>query len=555
MRALLDETTESEEMFRPLPSPGVAWDLLARAQHAAAGAVEKVLAHPYVGSWVGYTTRLYRHDVSSDFPLWVHVGYVRCLAAAAAILAGIVFEIEVPAWGRYVALPTLGMAELSTDDSCAVVVVRGHHGCAEVVDRHLRVHVHHTDPRWHPIREVDLIAAGRRLALRLDDVDPYRGLYKPQPSSRLTTAEVESWRTVLEGAWRLLVTHLPAVAEALPAGLESVVPEPAVPFRLPTASTGEAFGSAIVSYSRDPTAMAAALVHEFQHIRLGSLLHLVRLHQDDRRERFYAPWRDDPRPLGGVIHGVYAFFGVATFWRALSRAEPENLLAAFEFALWRRRTWRTLLAVHRDDALTPAGRRFLAGIAERLGPWQTEPVAPEALLWANRAITDHYAGWRIRHLRPDPDLVTELVGAWRNGSPRVIALPPDSVPNAVPDGRWPDARADLIRLRLSEGGTEALHTQGPLVPGATSADLAFVAGETAGAAVRYRAELAADPDSPSALAGLGLALTARTGGPSSRALVHRPELVRAVHRSLRPSTAVSVETVAEWIGRFVLDRR
>lgn len=551
MRALLDEAGESTAMFDPLPSPESAWELLGRAQNVAADSVEKILAHPYVGSWVGYTTRLYRHDVSSDFPLWVHVGHIRCIAAAAAILAAIPFEIEVPVQHRYVTLPTLGMAELDTGDPCSVAVVRSHGGRVEVGNGRGRVHVHRTDPHWRPVREVVLEAHERRWALRLDDVDPYRGLYEPRRPSRLTAAEVESWQSVLQGAWRLLTTHLPAVADAFPEGLESVVPEPAVPFRLPSASTGAAFGSAIIAYSGDSAAMAAALVHELQHIRLGGLLHLVPLNDEDRRERFYAPWRDDPRPLGGVIHGIYAFFGVAAFWRALSRAEPQNLLASFEFALWRRQTWHTLLAVRNDSAITPAGRRFLSGIAGELGPWQAESVAAESLQWAHRAATDHYAGWRIRHLHPAPDLVAELVEAWRDGTHRPRSLPPDPTPSPKPDGRWADARTDLVRLRLSDGGTEELRVRGPSVPDVTPADLAFVSGRTADAVTGYRTELAADPDSPAALAGLGLALATSTAGPASRALVHRPELVRAVHRALIPDAPVSPESVAEWIGRNV----
>nr|WP_245589427.1 HEXXH motif-containing putative peptide modification protein [Amycolatopsis balhimycina] len=99
--------------------------------------------------------------------------------------------------------------------------------------------------------------------------------------------------------------------------------------------------------------------------------HLAR---DDSRERLYAPWREAPRPIDGVLHGIYAFFGVAAFWRALSAAEPAHELAAFEFALWRTAVWRTLRAVYDDESLTSTGRRFLDGIAAKLAPWQKEPV-------------------------------------------------------------------------------------------------------------------------------------------------------------------------------------
>ena len=38
-------------------------------------------------------------------------------------------------------------------------------------------------------------------------------------------------------------------------------------------------------------------------------------------ERHFAPWRTDPRPPGGLLHDVHAFFGMADAWRAL-RTEP-----------------------------------------------------------------------------------------------------------------------------------------------------------------------------------------------------------------------------------------
>jgi hypothetical protein len=88
------------------------------------------------------------------------------------------------------------------------------------------------------------------------------------------------------------------------------------------------------------------------------------------------------------------------------------------------------------------------------------------------------------------------------------------------------------------------------VPDATDADLAYAAGEHAAAAAGYRGELAANPDRPAALVGLGLALAARGIDPAARALLGHPELVRAVHRELRaqPHRLPSPEDLAAWIG-------
>ncbi|MEQ0561731.1 HEXXH motif-containing putative peptide modification protein [Amycolatopsis sp. NEAU-NG30] len=557
LRGIIDQAAKSADVSGPLPSPESAWELLAGIQQRAPAAVETILAHPYTGTWAGYTTRLISQDISGVCPFWVHLGHVHCLAAAAAVRAGVSFEAELPVWRGNVSLPTLGMVRFRAGDAHGVAQVSAQDG--RIVVRHRQAEVRlpgelSTETAgWQPIRRVTSRHEERELSIRLDDLDPYRGLYEPIPPRRLTALEVESWRTVVDDAWRLLTVHLPGVAEVLPWSLESLVPAPAVAFRLPSASTGEAFGSAVVAYSDDPEQLAAALVHEFHHIRLGGVQHLTALHVDDPRERWYVPWRDDPRPIGGVLHGIYAFFGVTAFWRALAAAEPGNDLASFEFALWRAAVRRTLAAVREDDSLTPAGHRFLGGVAAESAAWHEEPVAAAPGLWATTAAADHYATWRLRHLRPDTGTVAALVQAWHRGDawpePRELREP--HTPTPIPDGGWTDARTDLIRLRLGRD-REAFLAQGPTVPDVTAADLALVSGRIEAAVDGYRSLLAADPDNPAAFVGLGLALTARGTGPAARALLHRPELVRAVHRELRTNgdPPPTIETVAGWIGRF-----
>jgi len=43
-------------------------------------------------------------------------------------------------------------------------------------------------------------------------------------------------------------------------------------------------------------------------VSLNAVVELVDL--PGGKELFYAPWRDDPRPLLGLLHGIYAFTAV-----------------------------------------------------------------------------------------------------------------------------------------------------------------------------------------------------------------------------------------------------
>ena len=229
--------------------------------------------------------------------------------------------------------------------------------------------------------EVRTAAGQERFAVRLDDVDPYRGLYEPVPPQRLSTAEFEEWRRLLGEAWGLLVAAVPDYAHLLPAGLDSLVPKPRVLFRNPSASTGEAFGSAVLGCPTDAASLAATIVHEFQHIVLGGVLHLAPLYDNDPRERIYVPWRDDPRPFAGAVQGVYAFFGVSAFWRALARSGSTTSMVWFEFAYWRRETWRTLESLRGTTASPMPGGGFSTGSPRFWGRGRMSRFRPNWQTW------------------------------------------------------------------------------------------------------------------------------------------------------------------------------
>jgi HEXXH motif-containing protein len=557
LRALMEESSKKPELLGPLPPLDAAWELLARVEARSARAFDRLLTHPYVGSWAGYTTRLCRNGTDGIGPLWMHLGHLHAIAAAAAIRTGLDFTAEVPVWNGNVMLPSLGLARLSVTEAFSVAVVRGENGRHTVANDTGSVVLPNplgTDaPGWWSVRRVRTRVGSRRFSLLLDDLDPYRGLYEPIPPQRLPGAEIDEWRCLIDEACQLIVAHLPAFAESMPVGLSSLVPKPQVLYRNPSASTGEAFGSAVIGRPTDGASLASTLIHEFQHIVLGGVLHLIRLYDNDPRERIYVPWRDDPRPISGAIQGVYAFFGVAAFWRSLAGTGDRR--AAFEFAYWRRQSWHVLRVLREDPALTVAGRRFLDDIAEPLAAWQSDPVPADLVEHARAAARDHLAGWRVRHLRPSAPVVAELTEAWLAGRSR----PPSGIdttglpPTPVPDGQWSHAREDLVRLRVSGMDPQELAEVLPTVPDATTADLAYASGRFAVAARGYRAELAEDPDRPTSLVGLGLTLAACGPDPAARALLGCPEVVRAVHRRLRASLepVPTHEAIASWIGQLV----
>jgi hypothetical protein len=252
---------------------------------------------------------------------------------------------------------------------------------------------------------------------------------------------------------------------------------------------------------------------------------------DDGRQRLYAPWRDDPRPLSGLLQGVYAFLGVTDFWRrrrVAASAGSHRRLAEFEFARWREHTWQALGTLRADTGLTDLGRRFARGMAARMRPWWAEVVDPEIAAMAQLAVRDHRTGWRIRHLRPDPDYTATLAQALSEGGNAQLGQVPEPLVVHDASSTWSQQRVALARIRAQEPGTSlavisANRSDHVWNAAMLPADLALVAGDNECAAGMYASLIAETPCHPAAWAGLILALAAHDQeGPS---LMRCPELV------------------------------
>jgi HEXXH motif-containing protein len=62
--------------------------------------------------------------------------------------------------------------------------------------------------------------------------------------------------------------------------------------------------------------IAEAILHERSHLHVHRLLNVVKLHTLDHGEQFYSPWRSDPRPLNGLLHGLHVLARLCDFFHA-----------------------------------------------------------------------------------------------------------------------------------------------------------------------------------------------------------------------------------------------
>lgn len=370
------------------------YELLAAAQRHDPGAANVVVRHSSVGAWAIRTLRTLRGGTALP---GAEPGMMCAVAAAAAIRAGLSAQIEVPVLNGAVMLPSLGAA--AANGGRAVVRNAGA-AAADVVSLHRRVRVpsdpHRDGPGWSGLRRIKVGS----LDAILDDIDPFRMPAARHLAPRMGGGRANTWAATFQEAWPLLDRHHPAVAVEIAAAVKVIVPLE-VPSHGPVSSSSpETFGAVATSQPPDSCTLAVTLTHELQHLKLSALQDMTTLTSPDDGRRFYAPWRDDPRPIGALLQGAYAFLGVSGFWRRQRLHEQggaARIRAHAEYARWRAATTLITGMLASSDSLTRPGMEFVQGMTRTLKTWMAEPVPEKARALAQQQDKQHRDRWQYAH--------------------------------------------------------------------------------------------------------------------------------------------------------------
>jgi HEXXH motif-containing protein len=565
---LLNEIAARPGILGPLAPVEAVLEILADAQRTAPEAMRDLLMNPGVGSGCAYALRRLRGGARSAAPLDLDLGVVHALALAAAARSGLTWSTRLPLRDGYAMLHTFGLAHFPETGTEATVEASTEGGRIRFHDgrRELLVPSDGSDsdqrlggPEWWALRRIEAGHEDLRLSVWLDDLDPLRDLGDPIAPARLDAAGFARWRGLIEDAWDLLCRDYPAEAEAMAGGITSIVPLKHLPgWDTRSASNGEAFGGVMVSEPPDATIMAVSLVHEYQHIKLGALLHLVPLTEPDDGSLYYAPWRDDPRPLGGLIQGIYAFFGIARFWRVRlgTVLGDDREIAAYEYAYALQQTVESVHIGRAASGLTDAGRELLEGLRDQVEEWLAKPLeAVEARIDRLARITadSHRIGWRLRHFRPRDEEVIALAGQLERGE-----LPgPDTLAPAVirphPGLRWRQRIPTAARRQLAADGAVQPGNTDPVSVGenallAQNAPAARKAFTDVLSRLDSNEQAYVSDDEARAWTGLAMSLEADGDLPAAEALSRRPDLVRAVYGVPAARRTTTPVGLARWLA-------
>ncbi|MEW9547847.1 HEXXH motif-containing putative peptide modification protein [Nonomuraea sp. NPDC050783] len=374
-----------------------AYEALAELEAAAPEEVGRCLRHPAVGAWA-----LRACQGRAD------PGRLAAVALAAAVRAGVACRLEVPVPGGRLMLPSLGLltlppggpdrlpatvepvpAEPVSGEPVPGEPVRGGGGEVRVGRHTFLVRPGRDGPGWQGLRRVPF---GPDAAMTIDDLDPYRWP-GGDAAGRLSEGRVRHWSACLGQAWDVLQARHRGVAGEVATAVSALTPIVTSSLEQRSASARGAFGAVALSDPADGTGLALTLAHELQHAKLYALSDLVTLTAPDDGRRFYAPWRPDPRPLEGLLHGAYAHAGVAAFWRRHTADPERGRYAEVEFARWREAAYQVTGTLLDSGGLTEKGTHFVGTLRDTLARWRGEPVSPAAATQARLRAEEHRTAW------------------------------------------------------------------------------------------------------------------------------------------------------------------
>lgn len=321
------------------------WALLCELDAAHPSAVREVFSHPFIRVWA---VRCLTPSSAADAEL--DRAHLAGLAVAAAWHAGITARLVVPIRDGAVYFPTVGALRVEAGSPATTTVTVAQRRLAAA--GHEGTRARQRGEAWQAGRRT----SGGVFRLALEDLDPFRDCLGWPVTNRLTSDETRTWKLWLGAAGRRLTAAVPAYADVLAAGLRSVVPLREATAGDLSATAKHAFGAIALAPPLAPGGLDDLIVHEFQHVKLHALVDLHELFDAADPRRVHVPWRGDPRPVEGVLHGAYAHLALAHLWRARGQAGRDRYL---RYRRWVLEAAAALLAM---GALTADGERFVEGI-------------------------------------------------------------------------------------------------------------------------------------------------------------------------------------------------
>lgn len=162
-------------------------------------------------------------------------------------------------------------------------------------------------------------------------------------------------------------------------------------------------GLIFASYTSNSIWLSETIIHEYGHNLLSSIMDFYPLIKDVKSNLYYSPWRNDPRPLSGLLHGLFVFTYVVNFLDMCLKSSSfygsgEFIINRLNIHLYRLKAG---FAQINSDTLTDYGKLLFNIVQESF-----ERIAKQHIAY-----------------RPYPDNIIKHFQQWETDNPALNAIP------------------------------------------------------------------------------------------------------------------------------------
>lgn len=385
------------------PAVKDAYRTLSDIEKLAPESVSTVLSYPSVSAWILRTAMLLREGNLAD----AQPAQLAAVAASAAVRGAVAMNIDLPytdAASCAVVLPSLGVATFPIGIG-KMVSLRTIRGRTVLFGGGTQVEIprdpHQNSFNWKGARRIFAECDELQIHLLIDGLSSdYLPDIVAVREDLFDEQVVDTWRATVAAGWTVLVENHREVAAEVAAVHTMLIPLRGSVSDQISVTLSDAFGCVAMSLPPDPRSTALTFAHEVQHAKLSVLMDLFPLVDHSTEELFYAPWRDDPRPLTGLLQGTYAHLGITAFWRRQRHREsdPDHAQhAEVEFIRWCEASREVAQFMISSRKLTPIGQKFVIGMLRVLDEWSTNHVSNSSLAAAQQLAEQHRKSWQRVH--------------------------------------------------------------------------------------------------------------------------------------------------------------
>ena len=176
------------------------------------------------------------------------------------------------------------------------------------------------------------------------------------------------WKRTVKGALVILREFCPEALNTLSGRHIKIIPVVSPRPNLSLSASNEFVSATITASWVTPKECAEMLLHEMGHSLLADILSTTELWSANPADLYYSPFREDARPIDGLLHAAYSFHNVCIYKFTLATNAKGRLMS------WARRTLesdllRTLVCVRilsESGDLTERGNALVKTIGDDL---------------------------------------------------------------------------------------------------------------------------------------------------------------------------------------------